>query len=190
MKQIYFFIALLCTLQGFTQDFKMPRNNQNQVEYSEIINLDSVASTQLFLNSQSFINAAFHEARNLAQLKDDKTKTIATKGSIPVTVEVSNGEQLTVKAIFTLVIQCKFGVYKYTLKDFFIAYTEETGITVYTSFNDRIGIGMTKKQWTDVEMQTDVFVQSFITTLKEKMMEKTLMHQDLVDVRKKGKKNT
>ena len=184
MKQIYFLAALLCTLQGLTQDAKMPRNNLNQVEYSEVVKLDSIASTQLFFNSNSFINTAFHDARNTAQLKDEKTKTIATKGSIPVTVEVANGETITLKTLFTLILQCKDEYYKYTLKDFYFAYTEETGVTVYTSFNDRIGIGMTKKQWAEIETQTDAFVKSFIESLKEKMLEKTLGSQVYVDVKK------
>src|SRR5438067_632377 len=97
MKQICFFVAMLCVQKGFTQELKLRRNNLNQVEYSEVIKTDSLSATQLYLNSNSFVKTAFQNVRTLAILKDEKLKTIATKGSIPVSVEVTKGDSVNAK---------------------------------------------------------------------------------------------
>jgi len=174
MKTTLLLVAMSYSTLVIAQEVKMPRNSNGQIEYSEIIEIDSLPSVQLYSNSKMFVNTTFNAGKSIGQIKDDKAKTIITKGSIPVTIEVDKGEYLTAKSIFTVVIQSKNGKYRYSINNLFFAFTEDTGITTYASFDDRRGVHMSKKQWLDVETQTHEFITFFIENLKERMKEMDL----------------
>lgn len=185
MKQFYLAIALFCTSCVFAQNAKSLNAGLRKVEYSEVVTLDSLPAAQLYFNSRLFLAEAFHGAREGAQIKDDKTKTVATKGSFPVVIQNGEGDDIRAKAVFTLIIQCREGMYRYTLNDFYFAYTEETGITSYASFNDRLGVGMTRKQWQEVEQQTEEFVRSFVEDIKSHMVQTEILCKEVAMMRKK-----
>jgi hypothetical protein len=187
MKQIFLLWAMLCTCALFAQNEKKKISSYHAVTYSEVVRMDSVPSAQLYFNAKLFLTNAFHGARESAQIKDDKSKTVATKGSFPVVIQNGNGEDIRAKAIFTLLIQTRDGMYKYTLDDFYFAYTEETGITSYASFNDRLGVVMANGQWQEVEAQTDVFAKEFIATMKEHMSQQDILCKELSMANRKRK---
>lgn len=179
MNQLYLIIALLCSSSLFAQEVKKQRNTIQEVEFTEVVAVDSFPAAQLYLNSKLFLSKAFSGVREAAQIKDDKAKKVATKGSFPVIIKNAYGEEIKAKTYFTLIIQSRDGMYKYSLNDFYFAYTEETGITSYASFNDHLGVGMTKEQWKDVDNQTAVFVKMFIQHLKEEMLQKEVLAKDV-----------
>jgi hypothetical protein len=189
MKQIYLLSALLCTMPLFSQETKLQRNNQGQVEVTEIVQVDTIPSTQLYFNAKLFFSNFLMNVRETAQIKDEKTKTVATKASFPVTIENAIGEEIKAKAVFTLVIQAKEKMYKYVINDFYFAYTEESGITSYASFNDRRGVAMNKKQWQEVESQAEAFLQSFVLDLKKHMVQKEILCKELAQASKRKKDN-
>lgn len=187
MRKLYLLLALFGTNAIFAQETKPQRNAPANVEFSEVVRADSFPSAQLYFNAKLFVNSVFHNVRETAQIRDDKTQSVATKGSFPVTIENASGEEIKAKTFFTLVIQARENVYKYVINDLYFAYTEETGITSYASFNDRLGVAMTKKQWQQVEDQTNVFVKAFIQDLKEQMLQKDLVCKEVLQANKKKK---
>lgn len=187
MKQVFLFASLLCTSLLFAQEMKMVRNNQNQIELTEIVPVDSLPAAQLYLSAQLFLNNSFQNVRQSAQIRDEKNKTVATKASIPVNIESGDGEVISAKTFFTLIIQSKDNGYKYTINDFYFGYTEETGITSYASFNDRLGVVMTRKQWQQVENQTEGFMKNFVQDLKDRMLQKDILCKEVMQAFKKKK---
>jgi hypothetical protein len=185
MKQFYLLLALFCASHSFAQNSKKQNAAFRNVEYTNVVTLDSFPASQLYFNAKLFLTSAFHSARESAQIKDDKTQTVATKGSFPVVIQNADGENIKAKTFFTLIIQVKQGMYKYMLNDFYFAYTEETGITTYASFNDRMGVFMNKKQWQAVEEQTEEFVKSFVDDLKGHMVQTDILCKDMLTATKK-----
>lgn len=187
MKQFYLLYALLLTAPLLAQETKLQRNNLGQVEMTEIIPVDSLPSSQLYFNAKLFLSNAFHDVRETAQIKDERSRTVATKASFPVIILNGDGEEIKAKAVFTLVIQAKENLYKYVINDFYFAYTEESGITSYASFNDRRGVAMSKKQWEQVESQANAFMQNFLLDLKENMVQREILCKELAQLHKRKK---
>lgn len=186
MKYFYTsFLLLFTTISLFAQETQFLKRIKGQIEVSEVVHLDSFPASQLYFNSTLFLNEAFNSVRETSQIKDQKTKYVATKGSFPVTILNGYGDELNAKVVFTLVIQSRDNAYKYTLNDFYLAYTEETGITSYASFNDYRGLVMTPKQWQQVEVQAEAFIQEFVIDLKEQMSQMEILCKDMLSMQKK-----
>lgn len=187
MKHLLLFPSLLCSLGLLAQENKLTRNKLNQVELTAAVPVDSFPAAQLYFNSQLFLNNVFQNVRQSAQIRDEKTKMVATKASIPVTIRTEDGAEISAKTYFTLIIQSGEGGYKYAINDFYFGYTEETGITSYASFNDRLGVVMSKRQWLQVEAQTEAFLESFVQELREQMMQKEILCKELLHAGRKRK---
>lgn len=171
MKLFYLLFSFLFASALLAQEKKLQRNNLGHVEVAEVVRLDSFSSAQLYCNAQRFLASFFENARETAQLKDERAKSVATKASFAVTVLNSYGEEIKAKTYFTLMIQARENMYRYSLDDFYFAVSEHSGITSYASFNDRKGIGMSKNEWEQVEAQTEDFINSFVQDLKEHMLQ-------------------
>lgn len=187
MKTIYLLIALLCATGLFAQEPQLKKNLQGHIELSEVVVVDSFPVSQLYLNATLFLANAFNGVRETSQIKDEKAKSVATKGSFTVTIENSYGDEIKAKTFFTLIIQCKENMYRFMLNDFYFGYTEETGITSYASFNDHLGVAMNKKQWQEVELQTEEFLRNFIDDLKTEMSQKVILCKEMLAANKKKK---
>jgi hypothetical protein len=188
MKLFYLILVLLHAPPLFAQEKKLQRNNLGHIEISEVVQLDSFPAVQLYFNARLFLNSMYQHNNETIQLWDDKSKSVATKASFPVTITNRRGDEIKARASFALAIQSKENLYKYTIDDFYFAYTEETGVTSYASFNDRLGVGMSPKQWQLVEAQTEDFLLRFIPDLKEQMRQKEILCKELLHAKKKEKK--
>jgi hypothetical protein len=187
MRLFYTLIAIFCITISNAQETRLLKKVRGQVELSEVVTLDSFSAAQLYFNSKLFLADAFHNVRETSQLKDDKAKSVATKGSFPVSITNGYGEEIKAKVVFTLIIQSKENMYRYTLNDFYFAFTEHTGITSYASFNDRLGVAMNPKQWQEVEIQAEEFFTTFIEDLKLQMVQTELLCKEAASAQKKRK---
>lgn len=185
MRIIFTHCLLLSTFLLFAQEAKLKKNPRGQYEISEVVTLDSFPAAQLYFNSTLFLANAFQGVRETSQIKDKKAMSVATKGSFPVSIENSYGEIIKAKTYFTLVIQSQENMYKYTISDFYFGHTEETGITSYASYNDRRGIAMSLKQWQEIEVQSEAFLEAFIADLKEEMSQQEILCKEVLSARKK-----
>ena len=84
MKLFYLIVILFCTSGLCAQSETLTRNSRNQIEFSEIIAVDSFPAAQLFLNSQLFLKNVFGEEKASAQIIDEKAKLVGSKASIPI----------------------------------------------------------------------------------------------------------
>lgn len=185
MRILYTTLPLFFTVNLFAQDSPLLKKTNNQVEVSEVVQVDSLPAPQLYFNSTLFLNEAFQGVRETSQIKDKKTKSVATKGSFPVFITNSYGEEISGKVVFTLIIQCRDNLYKYTVNDLYFAFTEETGITTYASFVDRRGIAMSPAQWQQIEEQTEAFMRRFVGDLKEQMAQQVILCKEMLSMNKK-----
>lgn len=188
MKLFYLIQVLLLASPLFAQEKKLQRNTHGHIEISEVVQLDSFPAAQLYFNARLFLNSLYQHNSETIQLWDDKSKSVATKASFPVMITNRRGDEIRAKATFALSIQSKDNLYKYTIDDFYFAYTEETGVTSYASFNDRLGLSMSPKQWQQVEAQTEDFLRRLIPDLKEQMRQKLVLCKELIHAKKKEKK--
>lgn len=185
MRILYTTLPLFFTVTLFAQDNPLLKRTPDQVEISEVVQLDSVPAPQLYYNSTLFLNEAFQGVRETSQIKDKKTKYVATKGSFPVFITNSYGDEVKAKVVFTLIIQCRDNMYKYTLNDLYFAFTEETGITTYASFANRRGLSMSPAQWQEVEVQTEEFFSAFTADLKKHMAQQEILCKEVLSMHKK-----
>ena len=188
MRFIYTTLLIFSAISLFAQEARLLKRTGERLEVTEVVLLDSFPSSQLYYNSTLFLSEAFQGVREMSQLKDPKAKSVATKGSFPVSVINGYGEEIKAKVVFTLIIQCRENAYKYSLNDFYFAYTEETGITSYASLNDRRGLSMSPRQWQEVEKQTEEFVSLFVEDLKEQMSQQEILCKEMVSLQKKKAK--
>ncbi len=187
MKQIFTLPAVFCSLLLSAQSHRSGKTATPEFERNEVVVLDSFPAAQLYFNSTVFLTDAFQGVRQTAQIKDEKTRSVATKGSFPVIIQNSHGEEIGGKVVFTLVIQSRENMYRYQLNDFYFAYTEESGITSYASFSSHLGMSMSARQWKDVETQADQFLSSFIPSLKQQMAQTTVLCKELLAANRKRK---
>lgn len=171
----------------FAQDSILQKNSKGDIEIAEVVIIDSFPSVQFYFNSKLFIEQAFSGVKETAQLKDEKAKSVATKGSFPVTIINGDGVEIKAKVYFTLLIQSKENMYRYTINDLYFGYTEITGITSYASFNDRRGILIHTNQWKQIEQQAKTFFASFTETLKETMQQKEILCKEWETAIRKNK---
>jgi hypothetical protein len=187
MKHIFTLPALFCMLQLSAQDLRPAKTTKQVYERVEVVQLDSFPASQLYFNSTLFLADAFSGVRETSQIRDAKAKSVATKGSFPVTIQNAHSEELDGKVVFTLVIQSRENMYRYHINDFYFAYTEETGITSYASLSDHLGMAMTPKQWKEVESQADQFLGTFIQSLKQKMTQTEVLCKEVLSANRKRK---
>jgi hypothetical protein len=185
MRLIYTSLPFFFTVNLFAQDSSLLKRSPDQVEVTEVVQLASFPASQLYFNSTLFLDEAFQGVRETSQMKDKKTKSVATKGSFPVFITNGYGEEIEAKVVFTLIIQCQENKYRYALNDLYFAYTEATGITSYASFNNRRGLSMSPKQWQEVEAQTETFVRQFTADLKERMAQQEVLCKEVLSMNKK-----
>ena len=187
MRLIFTLFAVVCITKLSAQELRLLKKVRGQVELSEVVQVDSFTAAKLYFNAKLFLAEAFQGVRETSQIKDDKVKFVATKGSFPVFVAKENGDELAAKVVFKLMIQCKDNMYKYTFNEFYLATTAYTGVTLYASFNDRLGVTLTPQQWQQVEQQAEEFFDDFASDLKIQMAQTDIPFEEVVVTHKKRK---
>lgn len=113
MKKIILFVGLLIPLLTFSQS--IPKNADGKYEYTEVINVDSETSETLYSHAKMFLVDAFKSGKDVTQLNDDISKTVAGTGAIKIILRGTSGSQYVT---FKINIQCKDGRYRYDFSRF------------------------------------------------------------------------
>jgi hypothetical protein len=187
MKHFYLLFAVICSIPLFAQEPALQKDPGGPVEITEVILLDSFPAAQLFFNAKLFLSNASNRIKEASSSRNEKARSIGAKVSFPVIITTGRGGEINANVDFIIGLQCKESQYSYTLTDFYFAYTEETGITSYAAFKDRIGVLMTPKQWRQVEAQSEVFISAFVSRLKEQMLQTELLCKEVLAANKKRK---
>jgi hypothetical protein len=177
MKLLYTLLAILPLATASAQEARLLKKVRGQLELSEVV-VDSLPAQQLYFNAKLFFADAFYGARETSQIKDEKARVAATKGSFPVFISDGEGGDKEAKVVFTLTIQCRENMYRYCFKDFLLSLPQRNGPTSYASFDDHNGISLSAAQWQEVERQTEHFFDSFVVDLKEQMSQTQIPHEE------------
>ncbi len=145
-----------------------------QLQYSEVVNADSVTADALYSNSKIFITDAFKSGKDVTQLSDDASKTIIGKGWMQVEVTRNLGIVFPGKVWFKISIASKDSRYKYSFTDFVLTYDAGRGRPdIEHDLNPADPPReLSKKQWANVKRQVDEKVKAMIVDLKSKMATK------------------
>lgn len=165
-------IALLLSIPSVCQEVKFPLNDDGDIEYSEVVTVDSSKSTDLYSNGKLFIAETFVSGKDVTQLEDESAKVIIGKGNFRIRLPKSLVPFDGVVKI-RIKIECKDNKYKYTIDNIILNYQSGTARPYGDwSFKSNKPIDLSKKQWAQIIQQADSGVKSLIEKLKEKMGKK------------------
>ena len=172
MKDVFLLtIGLIISMTCRSQDVNLPKNSEGKVEYSSVVNVDSISADILFSKAKLFITEAFKSGKDVTQLIDEATKTIIGKGTIKVEVAKMLGMVFPGYVKFTVTISSKEGRYKYIFTNFILDYqggTSQPRIEASLD-NENNPRTVSKKQWAFVKGQVNETILLMIKDLKSTM---------------------
>jgi hypothetical protein len=125
MKKLLFLMSamLVLTLTSFSQTQQInifPLNENGEIVYSGVVNVDSVNSKELYVRAHTWFANTFKSAQSVIQLDDKEAGKIIGKGFIQVITPIKPKAKniLIGDVYFTLEIQTKDGKYKYDFTNF------------------------------------------------------------------------
>jgi hypothetical protein len=158
----------------------IPKNAQGMYEYTEVVKLDSASADKLYSNAKLFIVDAFKSGKNVTQLNDDNTKTVAASGNDKIITKGFVGSAIDKRVKFRILIQCKDGRYKYTINNFEVSFLSEMVDKTF-SLEDEKGFKnkyLTKKQTAELYETLANDMNTLIIDLKNHMSSHSESTQD------------
>jgi hypothetical protein len=148
----------------------MPHNDRGEIEYTEVVSVDSVSKDALYSRAKTFVASAFNSSTDVTKLDDPATSTLITKGFLPrIYLNPFNRTQGG-HVQFTFTIQAKDGRYRYSVKDL---QHIETGTGLVVSGgpleSEKPAKGMSKKSWRHIKKESHSQITGFIDELKKTM---------------------
>lgn len=179
MKLSLVFFLVFIPASAFAQ---LPTNERGEVEYSEVVTVDSVDQKTLFNRSKLFVANAFVSVKDVTNLDDSETFTVITKGDIPWYYTNGLGSTPGGAVRFKFTIQCKDGRYKYSVSNFVHTDVRRNGNYSGGAFeNEKASCGgllMPKKTWNKIKSDTNESVLQFIADLKKTMAGSAAAHDN------------
>ncbi len=169
MKKLLFFFAFF-PLHAFCQT-AIPRNAEGKYEYTDVVKVDSASADKLYSNAKLFIVDAFKSGKDVTQLNDDNTKTVAGSGNFSIETKGLMSSAIDKRIHFRILIQCKEEKYKYTLNNLEASF-------IYGAVDDRFPLEyggdkshqyLTKKQRLEYNKAIVDNMISLISDLKKHM---------------------
>jgi hypothetical protein len=167
MKSLYLLLFLLpSSICG--QELNLPKNSQGLVEYTGVVQIDSVSEKDILSRAKLFVANAFVSYKDVVQLIDDNTNTIVVRGLIPIDAAIGSGGWK-----IKMTLQCKSGRFKYSFTEFFHDYKLPThSISGGAIENDKPQCGtfhLPKKAWTQLKENLDRQVLALIKDMSRQM---------------------
>jgi len=176
MKLLYltflFFLSLMSNAQ-----VNLPLNDKGEVEYSEVVNVDSVSADELYNRAKLFIADMFVSARSVIQHDDAANKQILDKGNISADYSWNPLSNCPAHVDFTFTIFFKDNKYKYSLKPQNHVFEPACKLTGgggnLAGEKPECGtFNMPKLFWNDIKLKADSDFKKFIESLKVGMKTK------------------
>ena len=117
MKTFLTAILVLFTTAAFCQERPLPKNADGNYEYTGVISVDSLSASRLYSNGKLFVVTSFRSGKEVTQLNDEDSKTVAGNGTLKLNFKGLNAA-VDEYVKFRFIIQCKDGRYKYTINNF------------------------------------------------------------------------
>jgi hypothetical protein len=168
MRNTLFLLLILASVFTKAQT-QLPMNADGRVEYTEVVQEDSLNAKALYSNAKLFIANGFKSAKDVTQLTDDNSNTLVAKGNIQTPIK-SMGIYFDAHTNFKLTIQAKDNRYKYSITDFLFSYQPGTLTRTYEyGLEDNDHRGLSKKQWEQVKSYINERVLLMIAALEKQM---------------------
>lgn len=153
----------------------IPKNVGGKYEYSGVIQVDSANATKLYSNAKLFIIDEFKSGKDVTQLNDDNTKTVAGSGTDKIVLKGYVGSAIDKYLKFKILIQCKDNKYKYTINNFEISFyssmvNQTLDLESESKFKNHY---LTKKQVIELYQKVNSDMKSIIEDLKKHMASQT-----------------
>lgn len=170
-----FLLYLFCFSPALllAQDVNLPRNANNKVEYSNVINIDSISAVDLFSRVKKSLNKIFISSNDVIQVLDDNSNTAIAKGYFKVII----AKMLTPvegDVWFECELASKDNRYKYSFRNFELKYRwGSMGAEKKISFDDDAnGNQFSAKQWNKIKQQVNDQVNALIGRIEAEMLSK------------------
>jgi len=155
-------ICLIIPLSAWSQAPDLPRV-AGKVNYTEIITVDSVTTSELFIRARTWYAKTFNSAKDVIQMENGET--IVGKALLPLNRNGLHSGSMH----YTVTLSVKEGKYRYEFTDFYHTNASNPGgwgpiegmFENTSTFN--------RKTFNGFMLQTDKVIQSLITSLKESM---------------------
>lgn len=173
MKILFVHLFMLLLWQASrSQDVKLPTNERGEIEFTEVISVDSAGSSTLYSRARLFVANAFNSSTDVTKLEDASTGTIVTKGLLPRNYINPFNKGQGGHVSFKLTIQCKDGRYRYSVTDFVHQDRLHSSFTGGPLENERPQCGtfnMPRKSWEKIKSETAARVERFVAEMKATM---------------------
>jgi hypothetical protein len=175
MKCIPLIVFVLLFQISKAQVVSFPKNENGNIEYTEVVSVDSASEQQLFSRARLFVANSFTSATDVTKLEDASTFTIITKGNLPRYYSNSFNRTQGGYVSFKFTVQCRAGRYKYSVNDlihrsFPTCNINDAGGELTNDIPKCGRLNLPMKHWNRVKEQTDQIIKLFIAELKRTMV--------------------
>jgi len=171
MKKCLLLLLLLPTFTSQAQEMpvKFPLNDKGNIEFAEVVAVDSVTAKELYSRARLFVANGFRSSTDVTKLEDTETLTIVTKGYMPRYYSNPFNSSHGGHVRFKFTIQCKEGRYKYSIEDV-VHEDDVVGNGGPLELDKPLSKwGFTKKTWDKLKKKTFVEINGFIAELTTTM---------------------
>lgn len=178
MKYLLFVLLITASVPLKAQEISFPKNESGNIEYTEVIALDSASGQQLYSRARLFVANAFKSATDVTQLEDPTTFTLITKGNLPRFYSNPFNKTQGGYVSFKFTVQCRAGRYKYSVTDLIhkqsaVSTIHDSGGSLTNEIPDCGRLNLPLKSWKRLKVQADHDINLFIGELKQTMAGKT-----------------
>ncbi|MFN2458140.1 MAG: DUF4468 domain-containing protein [Chitinophagaceae bacterium] len=168
MKTLFFFL-LSVPFFAFSQKFQL--NDAGQIEFTEVVKVDSADGATLYKRAKQFFATNFKNAKDVTQVDDPSTKKLVVKKLLPVTMTGEKGDKSPFGVLLiTTTIECRDGRYKYSVKDLYHEYYRDgTNLSGGKLENESPVALLSKDAFKKVKLSAEEQVMKYIWTLKINM---------------------
>ena len=173
MKNLFAILFFCQSYFAFGQ-VKFPVNDKGEIEYTEVVTVDSTSADKLYSRAKLSIAEMFKSAQNVIQNDDPTNKQILIKGSIRADYSWNPMATCRAHVDFTMIIFCKDNRFKFSIKPSDHVFEPSCKLSGGGGYllNEKPSCGtfnMPKSYWEEIKLNADKDFKTFIETLKKKM---------------------
>lgn len=175
MKQLLTFFILFSTTTVNAQTI-FPINKDGEIEYTNVVNVDSLDSKKLYKRGKMVLATIFNSAKTVIQNDDDENKQVLLQASIKADYKYNGGFGNCAGVVnFIMLVEYKDNKYRYSIKptvhDCYGCSFNCSGGSLLNEFPSCGKLNMTKANWDRIKSNANDEFKTFINRF-ETMMNK------------------
>jgi hypothetical protein len=154
-------------IEGPAQNGMLHRNQDGDVEYSGVVDIDTASSLTLYNRASEFVIREIKSQKSTAQLNDRDARKIVLRCYLPMDTRPVALSKYSAYVTFVFEIECKDNRYRYLMSDFY--YNVNLTYITNVSLSQGRAQGLSKRVWRGVGSEVSSDVNHLIKALKEYM---------------------